>query len=38
VLRPYLCADVQQITRESYITIERLAVQATSESEAAVAV
>jgi len=25
VLRPYLCADVQQITKESYETIERLA-------------
>ena len=25
VLRPYLCADVQQITQESYHTIERLA-------------
>jgi AcrR family transcriptional regulator len=25
VLRPYLCADLQQITRESYHTIERLA-------------
>ncbi|HEY6927732.1 MAG TPA: TetR/AcrR family transcriptional regulator [Steroidobacteraceae bacterium] len=25
VLRPYLCADVQQITQESYETIERLA-------------
>jgi len=27
VLRPYLCADVQQITQESYHTIERLAAQ-----------
>ena len=27
VLRPYLCADLQQITRESYLTIERLAAQ-----------
>src|ERR1700754_2916605 len=27
VLRPYLCADPQQITRESYHTIERLAAQ-----------
>jgi AcrR family transcriptional regulator len=27
VLRPYLCADLQQITRESYHTIERLAAQ-----------
>ncbi|HVO45500.1 MAG TPA: TetR/AcrR family transcriptional regulator [Steroidobacteraceae bacterium] len=34
VLRPYLCADIQQITRESYITIERLAAQATGEAEA----
>jgi AcrR family transcriptional regulator len=25
VLRPYLCADPQQITQESYLTIERLA-------------
>jgi hypothetical protein len=25
VLRPYLCADPQQITQESYHTIERLA-------------
>jgi hypothetical protein len=25
VLRPYLCADPQQITQESYRTIERLA-------------
>jgi AcrR family transcriptional regulator len=25
VLRPYLCADVQQVTQESYETIERLA-------------
>jgi hypothetical protein len=27
VLRPYLCADPQQITQESYHTIERLATQ-----------
>jgi AcrR family transcriptional regulator len=27
VLRPYLCADVQQITQESYHTIERLAAR-----------
>jgi AcrR family transcriptional regulator len=27
VLRPYLCADLQQITQESYHTIERLASQ-----------
>jgi hypothetical protein len=34
VLRPYLCADPQQITRESYHTIERLAMQASAETEA----
>ena len=28
VLRPYLCADPQQITQEAYLTIERLAAQA----------
>lgn len=38
VLRPYLCADPQQITQESYITIERLAAQRLSESDARVAV
>jgi AcrR family transcriptional regulator len=38
VLRPYLCADPQQITRESYHTIERLATQAIAESEARLAV
>ena len=27
VLRPYLCADLQQITQESYHTIERLAAR-----------
>jgi AcrR family transcriptional regulator len=27
VLRPYLCADLQQITQESYDTIEKLAAQ-----------
>jgi AcrR family transcriptional regulator len=27
ILRPYLCADLQQITQESYHTIERLAAQ-----------
>jgi AcrR family transcriptional regulator len=32
VLRPYLCADPQQITQESYHTIERLASQQPSES------
>jgi len=34
VLRPYLCADPQQITRESYHTIERLAAQSPVEAEA----
>jgi AcrR family transcriptional regulator len=34
VLRPYLCADPQQITRESYHTIERLAAQLPVEAEA----
>jgi hypothetical protein len=34
VLRPYLCADVQQITQESYHTIEHLAAQATVEADA----
>ena len=38
VLRPYLCADLQQITRESYNTIERLAAQAAAEAEARLAV
>ena len=38
VLRPYLCADLQQITRESYHTIERLAAQAAAEAEARLAV
>lgn len=28
ILRPYLCADPRQITHESYLTIERLTVQA----------
>src|SRR3977135_2027675 len=32
VLRPYLCADLQQITRESYLTIERLATQSSAEA------
>jgi AcrR family transcriptional regulator len=27
VLRPYLCSDIQRITAESYLTIERLAAQ-----------
>ncbi|HEY3786113.1 MAG TPA: TetR/AcrR family transcriptional regulator [Steroidobacteraceae bacterium] len=31
VLRPYLCADPQQVTHESYLTIERLAARATRE-------
>jgi AcrR family transcriptional regulator len=34
VLRPYLCADPQQITQESFHTIERLATQRFSESDA----
>jgi len=38
VLRPYICADLQQITRESYHTIERLAAQAMAEAEARLAV
>jgi AcrR family transcriptional regulator len=38
VLRPYLCADPQQITQESYLTIERLAAQAASEPETLIAV
>ena len=38
VLRPYLCADPQKITQESYHTIERLATQAAAESEAQLAV
>jgi AcrR family transcriptional regulator len=38
VLRPYFCADPQQITQESYHTIERLATQAAAEAEARVAV
>ncbi len=33
VLRPYLCADPQQITQESYHTIERLAMQSAAEAE-----
>jgi AcrR family transcriptional regulator len=33
VLRPYLCADPQQITQESYLTIERLAAQASAADE-----
>src|ERR1700719_2954706 len=38
VLRPYLCADPQQITQESYLTIERLASQRLGEADACVAV
>jgi AcrR family transcriptional regulator len=38
VLRPYICADLQQITRESHHTIERLAAQAAAEAEARLAV
>jgi hypothetical protein len=34
VLRPYLCADPQQITQESYHTIERLAAQSLTEAQA----
>jgi AcrR family transcriptional regulator len=35
VLRPYLCADLQQITQESYHTIERLAAQLPTVNEVA---
>ncbi len=38
VLRPYLCADLQQLTRESYQTIERLAAQRQAETDACMAV
>ena len=38
VLRPYLCADPQQITQEWYLTIERLATQAALEAETAATV
>src|SRR6201999_1410652 len=38
VLRPYLCADLQQLTQESYHTIERLAARAAADAEAPVAV
>jgi AcrR family transcriptional regulator len=34
VLRPYLCADPQQITQESYLTIERLASQRLCDADA----
>jgi AcrR family transcriptional regulator len=35
VLRPHLCADPQQITQESYLTIERLAAQAFAQASTA---
>ncbi len=35
VLRPYLCADPQQITQESYMTIERLAAATIADPEPA---
>ena len=38
VLRPYLCADPQQITQESFHTIERLASQRFDESDVLLAV
>ena len=38
VLRPYLCSDPQQITQESFHTIERLAAQRLSEADALVAI
>ena len=38
VLRPYLCSDPQQITQESFHTIERLASQRFNEPDACVAV
>jgi Bacterial transcriptional repressor len=38
VLRPYLCADLQQITQESYLTIERLASERLCEADTRVAV
>ena len=38
VLRPYLCADPQQITQESFHTIERLATQRFDESDVLLAV
>jgi len=37
VLRPYLCADPQQITQESYHTIERLAAQSSAAAGASTA-
>jgi hypothetical protein len=38
VLRPYFCTDLQEITRESYHTIERLAAAAVPADEEPVAV
>ena len=38
VLRPYLCSDPQQITQESFHTIERLASQRFNEAAASVAI
>jgi len=38
VLRPYLCADPQQITQESFHTIERLAAQRFNEPDTLLAV
>jgi len=35
VLRPYLCADPQQITRESYLTIQQMAPQPAHDSKTA---
>jgi len=35
VFASYLCADLQQLTQESYHTIERLAASATAEAETA---
>ncbi len=37
VLRPYLCADPQQITQESYVAIERLAQGTAREADALLA-
>ena len=37
VLRPYLCSDPQQITQESFHTIERLASQRFNEAAASAA-
>jgi len=38
VLRPYLCADLAQLTQESYHTIERLAAQAVADADSRLAV